>query len=136
MPQYHPKADKRRRGAVDRAVDGLESDLLADIVRDKLYFRDGAIVRLADAMERCYTLSEGDGEVILSEMDAACFDAAETIREQLDAEVRAHVRTALDDVVADRAEIIDHHGADGRAAVDEAKRLRNSGTLLEVLADD
>jgi len=123
MTEYHPKADKRRREAVDRAVDQFESGLLADMVRDKLYYRHGAIVRLADAMERCYTLSEDNDEVRTDDMDAACFDAAETIREQLDAEVRAHVQDALDDIVADRAAIMDFHGDDGRNAVDEAREL-------------
>ena len=123
MTEYHPKADKRRREAVDRVVDQFESSLLTDIVRDKLYYRHGAIVRLTDAVERCYALSEDNDEVQTDDMDAACFDAAETIQERLDAEVRAHVRSALDDIVADRAEIIDHHGPDGRDAVDEAREL-------------
>jgi hypothetical protein len=136
MTAYHPKADQRRREAIDRAVDQFDSPLLADMVRDKLYYRHGAIVRLTDAMERCYTLSEDNDEVQTDDMDAACFDAAETIREQLDAEVQAHVQDALDDVVADRAAVIGFHGDDGRNAIDEARERAGMEQTATAEGDD
>lgn len=128
MNGEHPKADTRRRDAINRVADRFESQLLGDIICDRLYYDDGPLVRLANVMERAYTLADaGD---VQSEIAAdGAFGAAEEIHDVIDAEAEAQVLAALEDVVADRADIIDHHGADGRRAVDEASKCQRLGEI-------
>lgn len=131
MANFHPKADKRRRQAIDRVADRFDSDLLGDIVRDKLYYDDGPVLRLASVMERAYNLSEA-GDVESEAAEGGAFDAGNAIYEVLDEEAEAQAVAALEDVAADRADIVEHHGADGRRAVHEASKCHRLGEIPEV----
>ncbi|MFC6975836.1 hypothetical protein ACFQL1_15990 [Halomicroarcula sp. GCM10025709] len=128
MNGEHPMADTRRREAIDRVADRFESQLLGDIIRDQLYYDDGPVLRLANVMERAYSLADA-GDVESEAAKDGAFAAGEEIHDVLDAEAKAQVLARLDDVVADRVDIIDHHGADGRRAVDEASKCQRLGEI-------
>ncbi|MFC6973664.1 hypothetical protein ACFQL1_01630 [Halomicroarcula sp. GCM10025709] len=128
MNGEHPKADTRRREAIDRVADRFESQLLGDIVRDRCYYDDGPVLRLANVMERAYSLADA-GDVETEAASKGAFGAAEEIRDVIDAEAEAQVLARLDDVVADQDDIIDHHGPDGLRAVNEANKCQELGEI-------
>jgi len=134
MASFHPKADRRRREAFDRVADRFDSDLLGDIVRDRLYYDDGPVLRLASVMERAYNLSEA-GDVETDAAQKGAFGAGQEIYDVLDAEAEAQVVARLEDVVSDRSDIIEHHGADGRRAVHEASKCHRLGEVPEATDD-
>jgi len=120
MTQFHPRANKQRRNLVNDAADRFASDLLGDMIRDRLHYDDGPLVQLCSAMEECYGLEEHSVPAT-DEMQSACFSAAEEIHEALDTELERQVLQTLGDIVDDANEIIDHHDEDGQAAVAEAR---------------
>lgn len=130
MADYHPNADSRRNDLVDDVADRFDSQLLGDIVRDKLHYGENSILWLADAIETCYGLEE-DSRLLSEEAQQAAFSAAEELREAEEAEVEARVMATLKVVVDDREEIEGFHG-DHIEAVDEAERIVEAGELPEV----
>lgn len=127
MTDTHPRADGRRGTLVDEVASRFDSQLLGDIIRDKLQYGDNSILQMVDVTERCYALEEGD--ILESEAaQKAAFRAAEELYEAESQEVEARVMVTLQAVVDDREEIEGFHG-DDVAAVDEAEQILEQGEL-------
>lgn len=128
MRHTHPKADRRRRDAINQAVSGFESEYLKDVVTDRLHYGTNPVLEIADAMERAYDVGEGK---VAEDTDAQrkALSAAHDLDDALDLEAAAAVFDVVEQVAADEIPLENYPDETGGPAMKEAVRIVENGSL-------
>lgn len=130
MTEYHPKADKERRRYIDRQVEGIESDLLRDIITDATHYGDTGLLRLCSAKEWAYTLAEDD-QTVYEDAKSPAFRAGTELKDAVEKQAEEEVWAVIEQVANDEIPLDDYPEEPGAAAMDEAIEIIENGALPE-----